>query len=116
MHLRGSSAKYTAYYPDGTNEVLLDVPEYDYNWQTGYEYAKYKHFPAGTRIEWELTYDNSAERAAEAGFDNNRAIRFGGPTTDEMDLGWLTWTYVEEGKWPEPRTRTPRPTESEDTD
>ncbi|MFP6584160.1 MAG: hypothetical protein VCD00_16605, partial [Candidatus Hydrogenedentota bacterium] len=103
MHLRGSSAKYTAIYPDGTKEVLLDVPEWDYNWQTGYEYAEYKTLPAGTRIEWELTYDNSAERAAEAGFDNNRTIRFGGPTTDEMDLGWLTWTYVEENKWPESR-------------
>ena len=25
-HLRGLDAKYTAYYPDGTEEVLLDVP------------------------------------------------------------------------------------------
>lgn len=114
MHLRGSSAKYTAVYPDGTEEVLLDVPEFDYNWQTYYEYDEYKVLPAGTRIEWELTYNNSAERAEKAGFDNNRTIRFGGPTTDEMDLGWLTWTYVEEGKWPE--TRGFGRTEEEDTD
>ena len=111
MHLRGSSAKYTAFYPDGTSEVLLDVPEYDYNWQTGYEYAEYKTFPAGTRIEWELTYDNSPEKAAQAGLNNNPAIKFGGPTTDEMDLGWLTWTYVEEGKWPEVRQTRSRNTE-----
>jgi mono/diheme cytochrome c family protein len=103
MHLRGSSAKYTAVYPDGTEEVLLDVPEYNYNWQTAYEYADYKSFPAGTRIEWDLTYDNSPEKAEEAGFDSSRAIRFGGPTTDEMDLGWLTWCYQEENKMPEGR-------------
>ena len=30
MHLRGKAAKYTAFYPDGTSDVLLDVPEYDY--------------------------------------------------------------------------------------
>jgi hypothetical protein len=101
MHLRGSSARYTAYYPDGTSEILLDVPSYDYNWQTGYEYAQYKKMPAGTRIEWEITYDNSAEKAEERGFDNNLAVRFGGPTTDEMDLGWMTWCYTQENKWPE---------------
>lgn len=113
MHLRGKSARYTAYYPNGTSEVLLDVPAYDYNWQTGYEYADYKHMPAGTRIEWEITYDNSAEKAAAAGFDNNRAVRFGGPTTDEMDLGWLTWTYAEEGKWPDGLQQRPRNTDTD---
>ncbi|MFP6596947.1 MAG: hypothetical protein VCC01_05775, partial [Candidatus Hydrogenedentota bacterium] len=38
MHFRGASAKYTAFYPDGSEEVLLDVPNYDYAWQTSYEY------------------------------------------------------------------------------
>lgn len=106
MHLRGSSAKFTAFYPDGKSEVLLDVPKYDYSWQTTYEYAEYKTLPAGTRLEWEITYDNSAEAGAENGFNSDRAIRFGGPTTDEMDLGWLTWTYVEENKWPKKWLRT----------
>lgn len=103
MHLRGSAAKYTAFYPDGTSEVLLDVPKYDYSWQIAYEYAEYRDMPGGTRIEFEITYDNSPEMAAERNFDNNRAVRFGGPTTDEMDLGWLTWCYQEEGKMPERR-------------
>ena len=38
MHLRGKSAHYLARYPDGTEEVLLDVPRYDFNWQTHYKY------------------------------------------------------------------------------
>ncbi|MEK7795584.1 MAG: c-type cytochrome [Candidatus Hydrogenedentota bacterium] len=101
MHLRGSAAKYTAYYPDGTSEVLLDVPKYLYEWQTSYEYANYKHMPAGTRVEWEIRYDNSPEMAAERNFDSNLAVRFGGPTTDEMDLGWMTWCYAKEGKAPD---------------
>ncbi len=100
-HLRGAAAKYTAVYPDGRSEVLLDVPRYDYNWQTVYEYADFKKMPAGTRIEWDIVYDNSPEKGAEAGFDSNVAVRFGGPTTDEMDLGWLTWCYAEENKWPD---------------
>src|SRR5205807_516640 len=33
MHLRGKDFKYTATYPDGTTEVLLSVPAYDFGWQ-----------------------------------------------------------------------------------
>ena len=32
MHVRGKSFKFEAVYPDGTSEVLLDVPRYDFNW------------------------------------------------------------------------------------
>jgi hypothetical protein len=113
MHLRGKAARYTAFYPDGTKEVVLDVPAYDYNWQTGYEYAKFKHFPAGTRIEMEMWFDNSAEKAEVGGFNNERSVRFGGPTTDEMDLAWLTWCYEEENKWPDGlQNSTPRRSEN----
>jgi hypothetical protein len=107
-HLRGSAAKYTAFYPDGSTEVLLDVPQYDYNWQTGYDYAQYKDIPAGTRVEWEVYYDNSPETAAEAGFNAERSIRFGGPTTDEMDLGWVTYS-TKEAMGRKPARITPAP-------
>lgn len=90
LHLRGKAAKYTAYYPDGTTEVLLDVPVYDFNWQTQYDLTEQKLIPKGTRVEMEFWYDNSDERAVEVGFNPERAIRFGGPTTDEMDLAWIT--------------------------
>jgi mono/diheme cytochrome c family protein len=88
-HLRGSSARYTAFYPDGSSEVLLHVPEYDFNWQTGYAYKEPKFIPEGTRLEMELFYDNSQERGEFAGIDPSRPVRFGGPTTDEMDLAWM---------------------------
>ena len=96
MHLRGSYAKYTAFYPDGTEEVLLEVPEYDFNWQTGYKLKEMKFIPAGTRIEMDFHFDNSTDQAELGGFNNNRTIRFGGPTTDEMDLAWITIAPVAE--------------------
>ena len=37
MHLRGKSMKWWITYPDGSEEVILDVPEYDFNWQIQYE-------------------------------------------------------------------------------
>ena len=39
-----------------------------------------------------MVYDNSKENAERVGFNPARAIRFGGPTTDEMDLGWYTYS------------------------
>ena len=95
LHLRGKAATYTSFYPDGTSEVLLEVPAYDFNWQTQYEFNEMKQLPAGTRLQMELFYDNSAEKGAAIGFNANRAVRFGGPTTDEMDLAWFTVAPVE---------------------
>ena len=97
MHLRGKAAKYTAYYPDGTVEQLLDVPEYDFNWQTWYKYSEKKLIPKGTRVEMEFWYSNDEERAALAGIRSDRAVRFGGPTTDEMDLAWIQTAPVRDG-------------------
>lgn len=94
MHLRGSKAIYTAYYPDGKVEKLLDVPRYDFNWQTAYEYKEPKVLPKGTRLEVRMTFDNSTNNPANP--DPTKAIRFGGPTTDEMALGWLTYAYADE--------------------
>lgn len=91
-HLRGVASTYTAHYPDGSSEVLLETPNYDFNWQEYYYYKEPKLIPKGSRIEVELVYDNSPENAEANGFDSNRAVSFGGPTTDEMDLGWYTFS------------------------
>lgn len=91
-HLRGVASTYTAFYPDGTVEDLLETPNYDFNWQIYYYFQEPKFIPKGTRIEVELVYDNSPENGERAGFNSNRAVRFGGPTTDEMDLGWYTYS------------------------
>lgn len=95
MHLRGKYASYTAFYPDGTQEVLLEVPEYDWNWQTNYQYIDPKFLPAGTRIEVIMTFTNNEERNAVTALelDTTRPVRFGGPTTDEMMLGFLDYAY-----------------------
>ena len=45
MHLRGKAFRYEATYPDGKQEVLLDVPRYDFGWQTNYRLAEPKLMP-----------------------------------------------------------------------
>ncbi len=93
MHLRGKAAKYTAYYPDGTSEVLLDVPKYDFNWQTAYEYEEFKKVPAGTRVHFQSWWDNSAENPHNP--DPTVTVRWGEPTTDEMSFGFMSFINEE---------------------
>jgi hypothetical protein len=89
MHMRGSRAKFEAFYPDGTSEILLNVPEYDFAWQTVYYYDDLKRLPKGTRIEFTAWYDNSPEFAEKRGFDSTQPVVYGGKSSDEMMMGFL---------------------------
>src|SRR6185436_9814828 len=60
MHLRGKDMKLTAAYPDGRKDVLLNVPNYDFNWQLFYYPEQPIKLPAGSRVDIDAHYDNSA--------------------------------------------------------
>ena len=92
MHFRGNAAEYHAFYPDGTSELLFKVPRYDYNWQTIYRYGEPKELPAGTRVEVTMWFANTEEKSLPTGFNFSRAVKYGGPTTDEMMNGWIDFT------------------------
>ncbi len=55
------SLEATAYYPDGTVEVLIAAKDYRYLWQPTYFYQRPVHLPAKTRIEVTAYLDNSDE-------------------------------------------------------
>jgi peroxiredoxin len=85
MHLRGKSFRYEAGYPDGTAEVLLDVPHYDFNWQHRYLLAEPKRLPAGTVLRCTAHYDNSAGNPNNP--DPEATVHTGPQSTDEMFNG-----------------------------
>lgn len=89
MHMRGSEAKFEAYYPDGTHEVLLHVPRYDFAWQTVYYLNELKTLPKGTKVQFTAWYDNSPEYAAQRGFDSTQHVRYGQKSSDEMMMGFM---------------------------
>jgi hypothetical protein len=60
LHLRGKSMKYLLTEPDGREEVLLDVPKYDFNWQLYYELQTPRKIPAGSKVTVVSLFDNSA--------------------------------------------------------
>jgi hypothetical protein len=87
MHLRGKAFKYVASYPDGKSEILLDVPNYDFNWQNGYELATPKKIPKGTRIKCTALFDNSENNIANP--NPKKAVRWGDQTWEEMMIGYF---------------------------
>lgn len=90
MHLRGKAFEYSAIYPDGREEILLSIPNYDFDWQLSYEAAEPLAIPAGTTIHCIAHFDNSSDNAANP--DPEAVLRFGEPTEDEMMIGWLEIT------------------------
>jgi peroxiredoxin len=87
MHVRGKSFMYEAIYPDGTKEKLLDVPRYDFNWQTNYELEEPKVLPPGTRVHCVAHWDNSENNLANPNPDET--VYWGDQTFEEMMLGFF---------------------------
>jgi hypothetical protein len=94
LHLRGKSFRYTARYPDGAEEVLLDVPRYDFNWQYRYNLAEPKRLPAGTRLCCTAVYDNSADNPANP--DPDATVRAGTQSWEEMFNGYFDVALADE--------------------
>ena len=87
MHFRGKSFEYRAILPDGTREVLLRVPKYDFNWQLTYDLAEERVFPKGTKFEATAIFDNSTGNKFNP--DPKAEVRFGDQTWDEMMVGFI---------------------------
>ncbi|HEX3726372.1 MAG TPA: thiol-disulfide isomerase, partial [Pirellulales bacterium] len=94
MHYRGKSFRFEAEYPDGSREVLLDVPRYDFSWQLRYDLAEPKVLPKGTRLICTAHYDNSAANPYNP--DPTKSVRFGLQSWEEMLVGYYTSVAVDE--------------------
>ena len=86
MHIRGKSFRYELTQPNGKKEVLLDVPQYDFNWQNWFELQKPLMIPAGSTLLCTAHYDNSDNNIFNP--DPTRPVRWGDQTWDEMMIGW----------------------------
>jgi peroxiredoxin len=97
MHLRGKSFFYEAIVPNGERSTLLDVPRYDFNWQTAYRFAEHMELPAGTRLHCVAHFDNSDANPNNP--DPGKPVRWGEQTWDEMMIGYYDYAIpVSDGK------------------
>lgn len=81
-HLRGARWQYTLQKPDGSKSVVLDVPRYDFNWQTYYLFATPLEIPAGGKLLSMAWYDNSAMNRHNP--DPKKDVTWGDQTWEEM--------------------------------
>ncbi|MCB1685127.1 MAG: redoxin domain-containing protein [Pseudomonadales bacterium] len=93
MHYRGKYMNYSAIYPDGSEELLMSVPKYDFNWQFNYQLEEPVLLPAGTRLVARGAMDNSDRNPGNP--DPSRPVHFGLQTMHEMFFGFTTLRYVE---------------------
>jgi peroxiredoxin len=87
MHLRGKAFRYDLVLPTGEREILLDVPAYDFNWQTRYVLAEPRRLPAGSAIFCRAVFDNSEANLANP--DPTKSVRWGEQSWEEMMLGFF---------------------------
>ena len=87
MHVRGKDYQYRITYPDGKQEVLLNVPAYRFNWQLAYKPSTPLAIPAGSKIEAIAHFDNSANNPNNP--DPKATVKFGEQTTEEMAVAFM---------------------------
>ena len=88
MHNLGKAGRVTLVRPDGTEQVIIDIRDWDFNWQSTYGLAQEVLVSPGDKVRLECTWDNSA---ANQGIVNGvqlppRYVEWGDGTSDEMCL------------------------------
>jgi uncharacterized protein (TIGR03437 family) len=82
-HYLGKEAKLTATLPSGEVRILLWIRQWDFNWQDFYIFQDLVPLPKGTRLDGELTYDNSSSNIKNPNSPAKR-VTWGENSTDEM--------------------------------
>lgn len=95
MHFRGKRMKFVAKYPDGSEEMILSVPAYSFNWQLAHELETPLRVPAGTQIVATGAFDNSSQNSFNP--DPNIEVNWGEQSWEEMFMGFYTWKDVDQG-------------------
>jgi hypothetical protein len=89
MHVRGKAARYSVV-RKGQEQVLLNVPRYDFNWQLNYVAQNPIRVSNGDTLRFDAWYDNSDNNPANP--DSSKTVRWGPQTFDEMHLGYVEYT------------------------
>ena len=92
MHLRGKDMKYVLVRPDGSEETLLSVPDYDFNWQLFYELVEPIEVEAGSKLMTIGHFDNSIRNRYNPAPD--REVFWAEQSWDEMFNGFYEYSVA----------------------
>lgn len=82
-HYLGKTLRGYATLPNGSVEDLIDIPEWDFDWQEDYRFMEPVSLPAGTRLTLDFQFDNSASNPHNPN-DPPRRVVYGSSSSDEM--------------------------------
>lgn len=95
MHVRGRDMTFFAHFEDGSQECLLQIPNYNFEWQLGYELSPgSKVLPQGTVVEAVAHFDNSPFNPYNP--DPTKTVEYGPQTVDEMFNGFVFYVDRDE--------------------
>ncbi|MCW8196057.1 redoxin domain-containing protein [Proteobacteria bacterium 005FR1] len=90
-HYRGHASEFAVRWPDGREELVLSVPNYDFNWQRYFRLQEPLEVTAGTKLIHRTTYDNSPMKDSNP--DPSLTIGWGLQSWDEMLYGGVSFRY-----------------------
>jgi hypothetical protein len=93
MHLLGKSVKVTMQQPGQDAITLVDIHEWDYNWQETYWLKEPMAIKKGTKFDIEAVYDNSSKNPNNP-TNPPKTVIVGEQTTDEMLFGFIGLTPI----------------------
>ena len=96
MHYRGYDARFRLIYPDGRSEEILNVPNYQFNWQKAYDFKEPLFVPAGSQLEFSGTFDNTGTNPFNP--DASQTLSWGEQTWQEMFFGFFRYVEAEPGE------------------
>jgi peroxiredoxin len=94
MHMLGKQIKVTITPPEGKTTTLVQIGDWDYNWQETYFLKQSLKVKKGTRFGVEAIYDNS-DKNPNNPFHPPQWVRFGEQTDNEMCFVFLGATNDE---------------------
>ena len=98
-HYLAKQMRMTATLPDGQKKELFDIPDWKFNWQERYYFSKPIRLPKGTKLDVEVSYDNSAGNPSNPSNPPKR-VTFGEQSTDEMGAVTIEMVAVRERDLP----------------
>jgi hypothetical protein len=94
MHLRGKAMSLEAILPDGNDQMISYVGNFNFNWMTNYIYDEDAApvLPKGTVIKVTAWHDNTSNNPHNP--DPDQWVGYGHRTVDEMAHAWVNVTYI----------------------
>lgn len=93
-HYRGWAVELKQKNPDGSEQMLLSLPKYDFNWQRDYDPVEPIHIKAGTKLIATWIYDNSEHN--EANPDPTINVTWGEQSWEEMMYFRVNYRWADE--------------------